>query len=166
MLPPAAGGSRRRGKLGFGEKPKLYDAWLQPGDDKWEYIMPVSAQIKPKTSSDLNTPKTIDAASLTTSTNTLPLRSPFTRWTRPSALSSRDQSPSPASNGSGPIIGQEDDRVVQVSVLIAMPSPTPIAKWDTSEDAGVPDVVVGVAQLPFQPGNPLVDDETVPGGQD
>jgi hypothetical protein len=120
--------------------------------------MPVSAQIKAKPSRDEPIPQTIDTASPATSINTLPLRNPFTRWTRRSAPSSRDRSPSAASNSSRLIIGQEEERVVQVSVLVAMPTLSQSAKWDASDEAGVPDVVVGVAQLPYRTENPRVDD--------
>lgn len=57
--------------------------------------------------------------------------------------------PNPSSN----LDGSQADGNVQVSVLVAMPS-APNSKPKTNEDgAEIPDVVIGVAQMPYRTDN-------------
>lgn len=88
---------------------------------------------------------TVDATSPSLSTNYLPSRNLFSRLTRRSAPPSRDRSPSV--NYLPPEKPQEGG-IVQVSVLVAMPSSSTSSLNGKWVESGVPDVVMGVAQLP------------------
>jgi hypothetical protein len=70
------------------------------------------------------------------------LRNPFTH---------QRNSPSPSYTPSSPALGSElvsdDERKLQISVLVAMP--TPNKEINNVEDQVVPDVVIGVVQVPY-----------------
>jgi len=153
----------RGSNKGFSEEPKLYEAWVQPaGDEKWECMMPISAQIHFNPSVTL-TPKTTDADATntisSTRTRTLSIPNRITHWRRSIPISptpnSDHQSPSVPFTVSRLTPGGDDNKGnVQVSVLVAMPSPKSKSSFsmDKGEDieAVVPEIAVGVAQLPYR----------------
>jgi len=113
--------------------------------------MPISAQL---ITSGGHTPKDIDADTSSTTTSTRSLN-PFTIWGRPqrTALSSpppHDQLAPPTTSPQE----EEEQGNVQVSVLVAMPSPNPkpssLNRGNGGETEVVPEIVVGVAQLPYR----------------
>jgi hypothetical protein len=173
LLPPGSGGSRRRD---FGQKPTFYDVWIRPGGEGWDNIMvntssqtlkypalmcyhltqPVSGNSLPSAQHSPNKEFEDSAhispeADESESPSPPPppsrvgqfLRNPFTR---------HRNSPSPSYIPSPPILGSEfvsDERKLQISVLVAMP--TPDEKEDNNSDNQVvPDVVFGVVQVPFR----------------
>lgn len=157
LLPPGSGGSRRRD---FGEMPTFYDVWIKPGKEGWDNIMPVSGN---SLSSAQHSPDKDfeDSARLSPEDDESPspppppsrvgqlLRNPFTR---------QRNSPLPSYTPS-PILGSEfvsDDRKLQISVLVAMPTPD-TKESSNADDQVVPDVVFGVVQVPFKDEQPQQD---------
>jgi len=150
----------RGSNRGFSEEPKLYEAWVQPaGDEKWDCMMPISAQIYFNPSVTL-TPKTTDADATntisSTRTRTLSILNRITHWRGSISIS-----PTPNSDhqslftASRLTPGGDNNRGnVQVSVLVAMPSPKSKSSFsmDKGEDVEVvvPEIAVGVAQLPYR----------------
>jgi len=160
------------GRKGFGEEPKFYDAWLYPGEAKWECIMPVSAQINPDRSSVAHTTKSINA-NVISSTRTLSGLNPFTFWGRPrytptsnSRNQPYNQSPSTPFTLSRLVLGGDDgEGNVQVSVLVAMPSPKSKSSFNPDEGADIPEIMVGVVLLPYRT-SPEVSTSKLEGGGD
>jgi hypothetical protein len=165
ILPATFGG--RRSRKDFGEKPTFYDAWVTPGGEKWEFIMvsvsdlfifllltfslndrqPISVQITPNESLSEHTPN----ANTPTPTQS---RNPFAQWRRQRSTPSstaHTQTPSTPLNPSDPMPGTgEEEGDVQVSVLVAMPSPKSKPNPSGEEMEVVPEMVVGIAHLPYR----------------
>jgi len=173
ILPAAFGG--QGSWMDFGEKPKFYDTWIQPGEEKWECMMvsdrtaffmfkdvtslqlaqPISARINPRPSS---LRKAIDAADTTPSTRTIQRAlASFARWRRPRQSSApSNQSLSTPFTLSRLAPGDDEEQSVQVSVLVAMPSLKFKSSFYLDEDAEVemlPEIMVGVAQVPYHTGS-------------
>ncbi|KIM81315.1 hypothetical protein PILCRDRAFT_821782 [Piloderma croceum F 1598] len=155
ILPAAFGG--QGSWMDFGEKPKVYDAWIQPGQEKWECMMPISARMNPSPSS---LRKAIDAADTTSSTRTIQALASFARWSMPRQSSApsnqRLSTPFTPSRLAPGDDDDEEERSIQVSVLIAMPSPKFKSSFDLDEDAEVemlPEIMLGVAQVPYHAGS-------------
>ncbi|KAI0917154.1 hypothetical protein AcW1_007575 [Taiwanofungus camphoratus] len=178
VLLPSQGGPGSRRKLG--EKPRLWDAVLVPSvDEKWENIMPVAAKFTTSSQEKDSTPSPGTPQEFSSQSSTSFFRNPFARrraylgpLLTPSAsstLQTSNTTPSVPSEA-----GQHDHRTlaseIQVSFLISMPNPhrnvhvqdgagqvvsskgkarSLSGYWDEEEE-GVPDVVLGVAQVPYQ----------------
>ncbi|KAF9219833.1 hypothetical protein BS17DRAFT_788479 [Gyrodon lividus] len=133
----------------IGEKPKLWEAWLQSDEEgdggsgekgKWDDIMPVCAAYIDQSPSAL--PPTSSENAIESQLHPPRFLRPFPRRPVPS-LQSVTASPmavqAPSSSSSSPI--RSSSPAVHVTVLIAMP--TPIQKLDRHED-GPPVVEIGV----------------------
>jgi len=151
LTPPRQGSKRRR----FGVKPKLYDAWLTDGGYTWDEMMPVSALTVKKLSPDEEqSPDSKEATStgdLEQSNSRWPILSSLEKWRHRPGRSSRPLSPSPL-HSQDPT--ESSPTVLQVSVLVAMPSPrrpknASTSSLDHTEDE-VPDVLFGVTRLPYK----------------
>jgi hypothetical protein len=101
--------------------------------------------------------KAIDAADTTPSTRTIQALASFARWRRPrqSSAPSNQSLPTPFTL-SCLAPGDDEEQSVQVSVLVAMPSPRFKSSFYLDEDAEVemlPEIMVGVAQVPYHTGS-------------
>ncbi|EGN97997.1 hypothetical protein SERLA73DRAFT_182816 [Serpula lacrymans var. lacrymans S7.3] len=164
VAPRAAAGSRTFRVLG--EKPKFYETWITPtNNQKWDGLMPISAQIAPTKPSRPDKqfsflPASTTTNAITTTPDSPPrtflgrsLRNPFTR---------APPSPPTPPPVSSPVVEEQEERIA-VSVLISMPSasrsitaPSQSYKgkarssWEPHrEDGEMPDVILGVAELPY-----------------
>jgi len=156
ILTPRAQGSRQKR---FRLRPKFHHVWVMPGqNEKWESIMPVSVHLlsSRKHRRCSNQPR--------------PLEPPQRSW--PSSLpawaqsmigSSDPASPQPPPNSGAHLRPDNPPKKLQVSVLVAMPSP----RWSQNpstlsltngkakssngdtEDDELPDFVIGVTELPY-----------------
>lgn len=115
---------------------------------------PISARINHSPSSLC---KAINAAETTPSIRTIRALASLAHWRgprQPSTLSNQSLSiPFPLDR-----LAPGDDneeRSVQISVLVAMPSPSPKFKssYDLDEDEPLPEIMVGVAQVPYHTGS-------------
>ncbi|KAF8073847.1 hypothetical protein FPV67DRAFT_1479532 [Lyophyllum atratum] len=166
ILAPRAQGSRKRR---YGHKPKFFTSWVVQGGDKWSDMMPVAAlpvQAKRRcknanrsSSKPKQSPHQPQHTASTTSptSESLPIRQRLLR-----ALHRRDEiSPEP------PTVVQPESparirvEMLQISVLIAMPSPKPSNSSTSSvdktslEEEQIPDIVFGVTRLPYKHSNQI-----------
>ncbi|EIN12620.1 hypothetical protein PUNSTDRAFT_141278 [Punctularia strigosozonata HHB-11173 SS5] len=187
LLPPASGHGRRRD---FGEKPKIWDAWAAPSGEEWSDIVPVSAK-KTYASSHLSSapaqgkltgrsepnigsrmhvmfgrrlPLFADRnnmnASLTTSPSSASTPSRFLSRTNSSA--DVDAAVNDAENDEESLAQGMEKKRLQVSVLIAMPSPHGSVKGKERSisvghddwDEEFPDVLIGTTEVPFRKTTP------------
>ncbi|KAG7443060.1 uncharacterized protein BT62DRAFT_1009662 [Guyanagaster necrorhizus] len=138
ILAPHNQGSRKKR---LGRKPKMYEAWIVPGHgaDTWEDMMPLSAQpirrLKP--SSD---PVVADRLAREHAMDAR-LRH-FVRWDfrEPDTRLPEPEVPKV-------YVIDSQNPILQVSVLIAMPSPR--YPSCSSYDDEIPEIVVGVARRPY-----------------
>ncbi|KAK0188016.1 hypothetical protein F5146DRAFT_1061620 [Armillaria mellea] len=139
VLAPDHQGSRRKR---LGKKPKLHEAWIAPtrDADTWEDMMPLSAQPirRLKRSSD---PVIADRLAREHAMEDR-LRQ-FVRWD----FREPDFRPSPEPAAPKFYVIDSQNPILQVSVLIAMPSPR--YPSCSSYDDEIPEVVVGVARRPY-----------------
>lgn len=179
--PPGAGGGQR-GRRDFGEKPKLWDAHLVPdepesSETKWHSMMPVSVRVLSDklTGTGQRLPETpprptfLQAASLGLVRGRDAWRPRFLRsQAHLTPLSSNPNSTSsPSSDPAQPSEPVIEDVRLQVSVLIAMPSPYRPRVWsaagdsapkgktrgsvgDGDDDEELPDVSFGVTEIPWK----------------
>ncbi|KAK0221808.1 hypothetical protein IW262DRAFT_931988 [Armillaria fumosa] len=139
VLAPHNQGSRRKR---LGKKPKLHEAWIAPSQDAdtWEDMMPLSAQPirRLKCSSD---PVIADRLARE---HVMEARlRQFVRWDfREPVLR-----PSPEPTVPKFYVIDSQNPILQVSVLIAMPSPR--YPSCSSYDDEIPEIVVGVARRPY-----------------
>ncbi|KAH9942883.1 hypothetical protein B0H21DRAFT_749314, partial [Amylocystis lapponica] len=170
LSPPEGRGSRK--KL---ERPKLWDAFLAPSVDvQWDNITPVAGRAC--VTRPFPHTRTYGAPEAATSRRSRPLFSMFARSSRRQhpTTSSDTLVPSPpihhAMQPGSPETRQQDQLAqvceVQVTLLIAMPNWHRLSDaagqelsakgkerslpeyWD--EEEGVPDIVLGVTQVPFR----------------
>ncbi|SJL07544.1 uncharacterized protein ARMOST_10894 [Armillaria ostoyae] len=139
VLAPHNQGSRRKR---LGRKPKMHEAWIAPSQDAdtWEDMMPLSAQPmrRLKRSSD---PVIVDRLAREHAMEAR-LRH-FVRWD----FREPDLRPSPEPAVPKFYVIDSQNPILQVSVLIAMPSPR--YPSCSSYDDEIPEVVVGVARHPY-----------------
>ncbi|KAK0487487.1 hypothetical protein IW261DRAFT_618726 [Armillaria novae-zelandiae] len=139
VLAPHTQGSRRKR---LGKKPKLHEAWIAPSQDAdtWEDMMPLSAQPirRLKHSSD---PVIADRLAREHAMEAR-LRQ-FVRWD----FREPDLRPSPEPAVPKFYVIDSQNPILQVSVLIAMPSPR--YPSCSSYDDEIPEVVVGVTRRPY-----------------
>ncbi|TFK40562.1 hypothetical protein BDQ12DRAFT_679671 [Crucibulum laeve] len=173
LLAPRAQGSRKKR---FGAKPKFFDAYLQHGGEKWSDMMPLAAQpifVKRRNRDGL--PKTIrspapgaeiqeDASDPThvplpppSTTPSPPPPSRFGFIARSALARLPGRRPRPAEVVPTTETPEKPAHIrtemLQVTMLIAMPSPnrrapTPssIDKDETDEEEEIPEVVLGVSR--------------------
>ncbi|KAG5716719.1 hypothetical protein E4T56_gene16125 [Termitomyces sp. T112] len=149
MLAPQAQGSRKRR---YGHKPKLYTSWVaQGGGEKWMDMMPVSAlpfQAKRRKNTHRSSSKQVQEPP-----STPPSRSVWPLFRHDRII----RPPTIVTNSEKSV---RVDRL-QVSVLIAMPSPNkPSDNSRSSIDKGsdedsIPNVVFGVTRIPYKHSNQI-----------
>ncbi|KAK0201728.1 hypothetical protein DFS33DRAFT_1386021 [Desarmillaria ectypa] len=139
ILAPRNQGSRRKR---LGRKPKMHEAWIVPGHDAdtWEDIMPLSAQpirrLKPS-----NDPVVADRLAREHAMEAR-LRN-FVRWD----FREPDLRRSPEPEVPKFYVIDSQNTILQVSILIAMPSPR--YPSCSSYNDNIPEVVVGIARRPY-----------------
>ncbi|KAK7469161.1 hypothetical protein VKT23_003652 [Stygiomarasmius scandens] len=167
VLAPRTQGSHRKR---FRTRPKFFDVWLSEGGEVWEEIMPVSASaIKPKRRSnanaDPNSPQSQPNQSqlqssrqrLTSFTRGLFNLSHSASASRLNIAESEPSSPSTPITPNIPLtpsdeksealaVGATTTSLLQVAVLVAMPSPRRYTSSPPTEE--IPDVCFGVTRLP------------------
>ncbi|GLB38499.1 hypothetical protein LshimejAT787_0503640 [Lyophyllum shimeji] len=166
ILAPRAQGSRKRR---YGHKPKMFTSWVVQGGERWDEMMPVAAlpvQAKRRLknanrASSKHQPPDHPQPTDTTSSPTSeppPLRQRFLRAFRPRGQIRSE--PPAAVQPETPARTRVD--MLQISVLIAMPTPNRPTNSSTSsfqktpdEDEPIPDVVFGVTRLPYKHPNPV-----------
>ncbi|KAG5341620.1 hypothetical protein C0989_008599 [Termitomyces sp. Mn162] len=148
MLAPQAQGSRKRR---YGHKPKLYTSWVAQGGEKWMDMMPVSAlpfQAKRRKNTHRSSSKQVQEPP-----STPPSRSVWPLFRHDRII----RPPTIVTNSEKSV---RVDRL-QVSVLIAMPSPNkPSDNSRSSIDKGsdedsIPNVVFGVTRIPYKHSNQI-----------
>ncbi|KAF8586650.1 hypothetical protein K439DRAFT_1631541 [Ramaria rubella] len=141
-------------------KPTLWDVWAVPGHEKWEEMMPLSAEIRGLSTSASHEPSR--HIERTPVEQLLYLYHGFGRYRGFvfSSPSSRSSVPVVSSQGSKPRMADEPVNL-QISVLVSMPSRTrdSISAVDGKEHAGgkgpardlldIPEVAMGVATIPW-----------------
>ncbi|KAF5382482.1 hypothetical protein D9615_002993 [Tricholomella constricta] len=157
ILTPRAQGSRKRR---YGHKPKFFTSWVIQGGVKWCDMMPVAALPVHAKRRYKNTKGS--SSKQDQQHHPQPAPSP------PDPISARQRllrvfhrrdeisiEPSTAIQPVKPLMVRVD--MLQISVLIAMPSPHKLSNDSTSfigknsdEDEQIPDVVFGVTRLPYK----------------
>lgn len=166
ILAPRAQGSRKRR---YGHKPRIFTSWVVQGGEKWDEMMPVAAlpvQAKRRcknanrSSSKLHQQPDQPQPTDTTSpiSEPLPFRQRVLRAFRPHDVIRSD----PPTAVQPENIARTRVDMLQISVLIAMPSPNRLTNSSTSsvdktsdEDEQIPHVVFGVTRLPYKHSNQI-----------
>jgi len=157
ILAPRVQGSRKRR---YGHKPKMFTSWVMQGGEKWDEMMPVSAlpvQAKRRYKNPTSSLSKHEDPHQPQPTST---SEPFS-WRLLQGIHRRDQI-----TAEQPVIVQHEKLprvkidMLQISVLIAMPSPnnpmddsTSTVDEKSEDDGQIPDVVFGVTRLPFKHSN-------------
>ncbi|KAF7422594.1 hypothetical protein PC9H_010750 [Pleurotus ostreatus] len=133
------------------KKPKLHDVWVECGGGTWEEVQPLSLRLKAdRTRAEMaSRPRLIavnESAFWSMFLSSNPIRAP-SQAEAPNKLGALDDS-----KAEGP---SPTETMVQVSILVALPSQSPYAKGDGDGERGLPEVAIGVARLPYRSLKPV-----------